>query len=184
MISGAYLQFAPSLQLFAHYGAQNTNLLNNIKRNERQLSEFISAEVRLENALILPLEYYHNYQQELKEYYILTPTTVSSYNLLSNALEQISIQSDNIELKLKDEEERLQLLTLQNSFWGNPVIYTPTRKMIKEGEMERLKQSDKSEEIQSRLYYAHLFNDAFIFSTRNRLTGFLKLHTAVCALLF
>jgi len=179
LIADAYIQFAPSLQLFAQYGVHNVDLLDSIKRNQRQLLELFPAEVRLESLLYKPLEYCRFYQQELKEYFILTPTSINGYNQLKTALEQISSQSDNIELKLRAEEGRIQLLTLQNCFSGNPVIYTPFRKMIKEGEIERLKKSDKSEEIKSHIYYAHLFNDAFIFSTRNRITKSFKLHKAV-----
>jgi hypothetical protein len=58
------------------------------------------------------------------------------------------------------------------------VIFTPTRKLIREGEVERLKLK-KSGEIDVKQYYAHLFNDAFIYSSRNRVTGGYKLHVAL-----
>lgn len=61
---------------------------------------------------------------------------------------------------------------------GNPVIFTPNRKLIREGEVERVKLK-KTGEVDTKLYYAHLFNDAFIYSSRNRVTGGFKLHVAV-----
>ena len=61
---------------------------------------------------------------------------------------------------------------------GNPVIFTPTRVLIKEGEVERIK-TKKSGEVDTKVYYAHLFNDAFIYSSRNRVTGGFKLHVAL-----
>ena len=84
---------------------------------------------------------------------------------MSDTLALINTQSDNIDLKMKDEEERLQLLALQNNFTGNPIIFTPTRKVVKEGEFERLKKTP-NDEIVTHVYYAHLFNDAFIYSAR------------------
>jgi len=61
---------------------------------------------------------------------------------------------------------------------GNPVIFTPTRKLVKEGEVERIK-TKKNGEVDTKVYYAHLFNDAFIYSSRNRVTGGFKLHVAL-----
>lgn len=165
IVAQAYTQFAPSLQLFAQYGAQNSNLLNTIKRNERQLSELLPGENHFEKSLISPLIFYPYYKQELKEYVSLVPPTDASYKLLSDTLALINTQSDNIDLKMKDEEERLQLLALQNNFTGNPIIFTPTRKIVKEGEFERLKKTP-SDEIGTHVYYSHLFNDAFIYSAR------------------
>ena len=164
VVAQAYTQFAPSLQLFAQYGAQNSNLLNTVKRNGKQLSEMLPGENHFEKSLISPLQFYQYYKHELKEYVNLIPPTDANYKLLSDTLALVIAQSDNIDLKLKDEEERLQLLALQNNFTGNPIIFTPTRKIIKEGEIERLKKTN--DEISTHIYYAHLFNDAFIYSAR------------------
>jgi hypothetical protein len=61
---------------------------------------------------------------------------------------------------------------------GNPVIFTPTRKLMKEGEVDRVKLK-RNGEVDIKPYYCHLFNDAFIYSSRNRVTGGYKLQVAI-----
>lgn len=57
---------------------------------------------------------------------------------------------------------------------GNAVIFTPTRKLLREGEVERIR-TNKKGEMEAKAYYAHLFNDSMVFSTK-RITGSYKLH--------
>ena len=47
-LANAYIQFAPSLQIFAQYAAENAKLLNAVKTNIRQLAPLIPPEVKLE----------------------------------------------------------------------------------------------------------------------------------------
>ncbi len=58
---------------------------------------------------------------------------------------------------------------------GNAVIFTPTRKLLREGDVERIRINKKGE-VDTKAYYAHLFNDCIVFSTR-RITGSYKLHS-------
>ncbi len=58
------------------------------------------------------------------------------------------------------------------------MIFTPNRRIVKEGDIERVRQS-KDGVIVSKTYFAHLFNDAFIYSTRNIVTGRYKLHNVI-----
>lgn len=137
-------------------------------------------EKHFEKKLISPLEYYQFYRHELKDYLGLVPPSSPHFNLLTETLAVIITHTESIDSKLKEEEGRLQLLAIQNNFTGDPVIFTSTRKLVKEGEIERLKKSTaKNDEIGTHIYYAHLFNDAFVYSAKNRITGKFKLHTAV-----
>ena len=61
---------------------------------------------------------------------------------------------------------------------GNPVIFTPNRRIIKEAEIERIR-LNKEGTIVSKQYYAHLFNDAFVYSSKNLVTGRYKLHNVI-----
>lgn len=61
---------------------------------------------------------------------------------------------------------------------GNPVIFTPNRRIIKEAEIERIR-LNKEGAIVSKQYYAHLFNDAFVYSSKNVVTGRFKLHNVI-----
>ena len=51
---------------------------------------------------------------------------------------------------------------------GDPRIFTPNRRLVREGEIERVRGSGGRVEIKK--YYVHLFNDAFIYSQRNALS--------------
>eukprot|EP01038_Epipyxis_sp_PR26KG_P012646 gene12646-16955_t len=182
-IATAYLQFAPSLQIFAQYASEETKFLNAVKIHSRQLGDFVSKSKfpdghSLESYMIMPLEHYPLYKQNFQEFVWLSPSsTKTTSESLSAALDAIIAQSEYVDMKLKEEEESLMLLTLQSMFTGNPSIYTPTRKLLKEGEIERIKLG-KNGEIVSKTYYSHLFNDAFIYSSKN-VMGYFKFGHAI-----
>ena len=56
---------------------------------------------------------------------------------------------------------------------GNPEIFTTTRKLIMEGELERIRTS--AGVVSVKVYYAHLFNDAIMWSQHNNKMGTFKL---------
>lgn len=58
------------------------------------------------------------------------------------------------------------------------MIFTPNRRIIKEAEIERIR-LNKEGQIVSKQYYAHLFNDAFVYSSKNAMTGRFKLHNVI-----
>lgn len=113
-IANAYVQFAPSLQLFAQYASENSTLLNSVKTNIRQLSAFLSAGQNLEGTLILPLEHYPKYKIDFQEFVWLTMPDTAEYNAVAGALDIIIGQTDYVDSKLKEEAESLMLLNLQN----------------------------------------------------------------------
>lgn len=147
-----------------------------MKKYSQQLSELLSFD-DIEKSIILPLEHYRSYRCDLQDLVNLVPPTNSCHKPLVEALSQVSTQTDSIDSKLKAEEESLHLLALQQKFIGNPAIYTPTRKLIKEGDIERVKAAQSGEGVSVKPYYAHLFNDAFIFS--GKYLRFYKLHKVV-----
>lgn len=176
-VANAYSQL--SLPLFAQYTSENSKFLYEVKRNSRALLEFCEgAKSEVEGAILLPLMHYQKYKQEYQQIIWLTPDESAS-PAAKEALNSIIDQTEYIDLKLQEEDASLRLLKLQDDFSGNPVIFTGNRRLLKEGNLERVKL--KADELVGRPYYAHLFNDAFIFSAVSLSSSKrrFKLHKAV-----
>eukprot|EP01031_Cornospumella_fuschlensis_P043121 gene43121-52701_t len=137
-ICTAYTHFAPSLQLFAQYASENSKLLHAVERSRRDLSALLGdAAGSLAPSLILPLQHYPLYKTDFQDFVWLSPGG-QQYELLCSALDVIIAQSEFVDVKLKEEADSLLLLNLQSKFSGNPVIFTPTRRLLREGEVERV----------------------------------------------
>lgn len=174
-----YLQFAPSLKLFSQYASENASCLNAVKSFSRQLREFSNDHplpdgLSLESCLVLPLEHYPKYALNFQEFVWLTPTGRPELAFLNKALDEIIVQTERVDDTLNDLAASVKLLALQGQFVGNPKIFTTTRKLIMEGELERVRTS--SGNVTVKVYYAHLFNDVLIWSQRNNVTGTFKLN--------
>lgn len=176
-ICTAYTHFAPSLQIFAQYASENSKLLNAMERNRRELALLV-GDISLAPAFIQPLQHYPLYQTDFQDYVWLSPPKSAHYELLCSALDAIIAQSEFVDVKLKEEADSLMLLNLQSKFTGNPVIFTPSRRLLKEADLEKVREKSTGE-IETRLYCAHLFNDALIYSSRSRVTGAFKLHSMI-----
>lgn len=113
-IADAYRYFAPSLQLFAQYATQNSKFLNVIEKNARNLAPFVSADLNLEATIISPLEHYSTYRVNFREYFWLMPTEHEYAPAVLDALKAVTVQVDQIDVKLKDEIESLVVLNLQS----------------------------------------------------------------------
>lgn len=173
----AFTQFSPSMQLFAQYATENIKLLNAVKTNGKGLKKLLPKDFSMEAYLVAPTQHYPKYKQALQEYVWLTPKNVPrpSQDELDNALDKVIAQSDYIDLKLKEETEALNLLALQSQFSGNPAIFTPTRRILCELTIERVRVKANNE-LETKQFYAHLFNDVFIFSSYT-VSGKYKLQT-------
>lgn len=113
-IANAYVQFAPSLQLFAQYASENSKLLNSIKTHARQLSSFLGAGQSLEASLIMPLQHYTKYKVDFQEFVWLSFGDVQELDAIAGALDIIIAQTDYVDAKLKEEAQSLMLLNLQD----------------------------------------------------------------------
>lgn len=166
-VAAAYLQFAPSMQLFAQFASENIQLLNATKNNLKQLTKFISRTFPLIELLVEPMGHYPQYRQLLQEYVWLSSCANSVE--LEAALDLVIAQSEYIDLKLKEESEALKLLALQDQFSGHPVIFTNARRLLWEGEVERVKAKPLAgagnPEFDVKTFATHLFNDALAYST-------------------
>lgn len=112
-ISNAYIQFAPSLQIFAQFASENAKLLNALKTNQRQLAEIIPDRINAVQVLIQPVEHVALYKSLLQEYLNLS-TQSGDFAILEAALGQIAEQTLDVEAKIKEEAEGYKLLTLQS----------------------------------------------------------------------
>jgi hypothetical protein len=112
-VSNAYIQFAPSLQIFAQFASENAKLLNALKGNQRQLAEIIPEKVNAVQVLIQPVEHVALYKSLLQEYIWLS-THSPDFAVLEAALGQIAEQTLGVEAKIKEEAEGYKLLTLQS----------------------------------------------------------------------
>lgn len=59
---------------------------------------------------------------------------------------------------------------------GNPAIFTPTRRLLKEIEIEKIKLKTGGGEVETKAMVAHIFNDVFIYSRRTVRGGFKLQH--------
>jgi hypothetical protein len=113
-VSNAYIQFSASLQIFAQYASENAKLLNTIKTNIRQLSEIVPERINMGQILVLPMEHVVVYKSLFQEYIWLTPANSPDFAALEAALTMITTQTQEVEAKIKEEEESWKLLNLQN----------------------------------------------------------------------
>eukprot|EP01033_Poteriospumella_lacustris_P014669 gene14669-10490_t len=171
----AFIQFSPSMQLFAQYATENIKLLNAVKTNSKGLKKILPKEFQLETYLVAPTQHYPKYKAFMQEYVWLSPNSLAAKarDELESAMDKVIAQSDYIDLKLKEETEALRLLALQSAFTGHPAIFTPTRRILCEFEIERVRVKANNE-LDTKAFQAHLFNDCFIYSSYT-VTGKLKL---------
>ncbi len=112
-IANAYANFAPSLQLFAQYAAENSKLLNAIDRNKRNVNSVLTKEIDYVPVIIRPLEHYLKYKNYFEQFVTLSADS-KFVNGLNEALEAVTKQSEYVDIKLQEEKESLMLLMLQN----------------------------------------------------------------------
>lgn len=111
-LANAYIQFAPSLLIFAQYASENAKLLNAIK-SCRQLSEVVPESFNIIQTLIHPMQHSTLYKSLFQEYIWLTARTNPDMSSLEVALDMIIAQSNVVDARMKEEEESWKLLNLQ-----------------------------------------------------------------------
>lgn len=178
-LAAAFEQFAPSLQVFAQYTSENTNALNHLKSFGKALEDFLEAHpmppgYTLESFFLLPVQHYTGYLKGFQQYVLLTPETDDGADVAQEALDLVAGFSLEVDDKLKLENERIILLAIQSKFVGNPPIYKPSRRFVKDGRVERLGEGKKP-----KVYHLHLFNDAILISSYNSVFDSFKFHKVV-----
>ena len=113
-LANAYIQFAPSLQVFAQYASENAKLLNAVKSNTRQLNDVVPESIDIAGTLIQPMQHCSLYKGLFQEYIWLTPKESPDFPSLETALDQIITQTNYLDAKMKEEEESWKLLNLQS----------------------------------------------------------------------
>mmetsp|Transcript_1135 Transcript_1135/g.2307 ORF Transcript_1135/g.2307 Transcript_1135/m.2307 type:complete len:1180 (-) Transcript_1135:1812-5351(-) len=186
-VANCFRDFSPTLRLFSQYTVEISNAFNSLEKLSKPLNQFLKTctlpeELPMEQILVLPVDHYSSYLDNFKRYMYTSgdPTwgnainSADDYNNLSEALTTVMSYSSEVDAAVEDEKEKQLLLTIQNRFLNNPEIYTPTRRFVMEGDLERIDHKKKS----TKVYFAHLFNDTFIISTKWKRAGF-KFHRAV-----
>jgi hypothetical protein len=112
-IAKAYGDFAPSLQLFAQYTAENSKFLNTVERNRKNIAQCMSKEIDYIPVLIEPLNHYPKYRMHFQE---LVRNCVGSKDsdILDATLNVLVHESEYVDIKLQEEKESLKLLALQS----------------------------------------------------------------------
>lgn len=178
-LAAAFEQFAPSLQVFAQYTSENTNALNHLKSFGKALEDFIEMHpmppgYSMESFFLLPVQHYTGYLRGFQQYVLLTPESDDGADAAHEALDLVAGFSLEVDEKLKLENERIILLAIQSKFVGNPPIYKPSRRFVKDGRVERLGEGKKP-----KVYHLHLFNDAILISSYNSVFDSFKFHKVV-----
>lgn len=177
-----YKQLAPALQLYAQYASENAACLNAVKSFGRQLREFtnenpLPAGLTLESCLVLPLAHYSKYATNFQEFVWLTPESKPEYVSLKSALEAVNLETVKVDDTLNELAASVKLLSLQSQFVGHPKIFVSSRRLMREGELERVRVTGGNVAVKS--YYIHLFNDSLICSQRNASNDTFKLTKTV-----
>lgn len=177
-----YRQLAPALQLYAQYAAENAACLNAVKSFGRQLREFtnenpLPAGLSLESCLVLPLAHYSKYASNFQEFVWLTPESKPEFVSLKSALEAINLETLKVDDTLNELAASVKLLSLQSQFVGHPKIFVSSRRLMREGVLERVRVTGGNVAVKS--YYIHLFNDSLICSQSNASNDSFKLTKTV-----
>jgi hypothetical protein len=113
-IASAYSHFAPSLQLFAQYTAENSKFLNAVERNRKSITQCLTREMDFIPILFEPLNHYPKYRSLYQEFVRHTAEDNKDHAALVSALNDIVHQSEYVDVKLQEEKDSLMLLHLQN----------------------------------------------------------------------
>jgi hypothetical protein len=172
-VAEQYKKFAPSLQIFAQHASNPC--LKAVKSFGKEWREFLlevvpDAAQSVETTLILPSKHFGNYKEGFQNYVWLIPDDSPDKPALYEALEAIVNETKKIEATLRNVASNAQLLLLESKFISNPRIFTMTRRLLKEGDLEVV-QRGLGNTMRCTPYYAHLFNDALIFSSKNSIVG-------------
>lgn len=126
-VASCYLEYAPSLRLFAQYTVETSNALNALKKRLKPLNAFLKEcdlpdSVTIELLIILPVEHYAIYLQNFERFVYLcgdynTKSTVIDcvdHDALYTALYALRDYSNEVDDKLDSESEKQILLTIQS----------------------------------------------------------------------
>ena len=180
----SYHQFAPSLALFAEFTSENAQSLNSLRRFGQALKEFtlscrMSESTTLEYCLLLPLSHYHNYLKDFQDFVWLTPSRNPELVALEAALKALQVQSKVVDEKVEEEKGMKKLLKLQFEFAGDPPIFKTGRELLMEGGVEKVRRDPGGKGFTRKVYHAHLFSDALIYSVLNNQNAGFKMHKMI-----
>ena len=163
--------FSESMHLHQQYVLELSSILYALKLYVTPLSDFLLTiqlpdGLSLESIIILPSNHYTMYRQYIEDYMGLIRENDPCYTTLCGVLEMINAQTDLIDEKLNEAKHGIELLNLQNRFYGNPDIFKVSRRILKEDVLTRV--SFGTTGIEYKSFYVHLFNDCFIFSMQKK----------------
>lgn len=172
------MNFAPGLRLYASYASNNSETLNALAKLDTVLGRMLKQNplrggLPIQKVLYLPCERYPVYQQYLAELMTFVPSHDADFERLSEAYKVISEGTQFVETTLREQAVQLELLTLQSQFIGQVDIFAPNRRLIRDGPMVKIRLDKNNQRTESQVY-AHLFNDALLYSTRLPGMGYFK----------
>lgn len=167
-IATVFNQFTPTLALYGQFAGDYVAGINALQVFSKQIDAYESTNpfpFKMEHILMLPMSHYSLYFTKYSEYVWSTISFDSKGDskALASSLDNLKEEHYTVAYKIQESDDRIKLLALQACFSGNVSIYTPSRRLIHEGLVERVKKSKGN--IVSQKYYMHLFNDCVVYSS-------------------
>ncbi len=167
-IATVFNQFTPTLALYGQFAGDYVAGINAVQVFSKQIDAYESTNpfpFKIEHILMLPMSHYNLYFTKFSEYVwnIIAFDNKGDSRELARSLDNLKDEHDTVAYKIQESNDRIKLLALQACFSGNVSIYTPSRRLIHEGLVERVKKSKGN--IISQKYYMHLFNDCVVYSS-------------------
>lgn len=166
-LAQTYRQFATTLPLYAQYITEIPQGLNALKKHSDKVVSYISKmdlplPLSAEDYLLEPLEHYTRYRADLQEFVWLTPPNAPELGAFESSLLLLTDMLGQVTDRAEEADASIKLLELQSQFLGQQQIFSQTRRLVKAGELDKIR--DTGGNITSKRYYCHLFNDALVYS--------------------
>lgn len=126
-VASCFLEYAPSLRLFAQYTVETSNALNSLKKRIKPLNAFLQecelpAGVTIEMLIVLPVEHYSAYLSNFEKFVHICGDynnescmlNLDEHDALYTALYTLRDYSHEVDADLESESEKQILLTIQS----------------------------------------------------------------------
>ncbi|CAD7003378.1 unnamed protein product [Ceratitis capitata] len=168
-VAKAFLKIAPFLKLYSVYAFDFRNALlvlqeitsknSSFRKFKEQTETRPEVQRTLNSLMIVPIQRLPRYKLLLDQVLLYTSPSENDFKLLKDSVKKIESIVSHINSCVEEQEVTLKLLNLQNSIINrSPNIVKPSRRIIKEGTMNKISRSGT--QIKR---YCVLMSDIFLY---------------------